>query len=242
MKQKPFITVKTPPYYIALGVKKVESSIRRVCGKEKEKEMLAKFDTYAKHYSALAKEGKITKDLERILVNKCLNTRTIESVGKTVHEKIGIYDTLTLLIELACYYGVMSVAFYEAGDLEQTTHYLIKAGEVHGMTYRLRPETRTAKQVLKQTTNEVEELWGHKYQILKKKTSKKISQKANAIKSAEYSAKIEFAKQRWLELPAWHDRTAKDTADKIIKEFSKSVPAKGRLSRLISEWKQQSKK
>lgn len=242
MKQKSFIKVKAPPYYIALGAKKVESSIKILCGEQKEKEMLVKFNAYTQHYSKLVKDGKINKELESSLINKCLDTRADAVTGKTVHEKIGVHNTLTLLIELACYYGVMSAAFYEDGDLEQTNHYLIKAGEVHGMLYRLRPEAKTARQVQKQTANEAEELWGERYQIVKKKTAKKISIKANSIKAAEYSAKVEFAKQAWVELSAWHIKPAGLTAEKLIKEHGKKVPGKDKLARLISEWKQQSKK
>jgi hypothetical protein len=242
MKQKPFIKVKAPPYYIALGIKKVESSIKILCGSKKEEEMLATLDTCIEFYTTLFKQGKVTQELERGLIDKCIFKPSNITPGKIFNEKIGVYKTLTLLIELACYYGVMSTEFYEDGNLEQADHYLIKAGEVHGMIYGLHREKRTAKQALIQTSKKVEESWGLRNQMITTKVAKRKSQKANTIKSAEYSKRVEFAKQKWIELPAWHSKPAGSTADKLIKEFGKSVPAKDKLARLISDWKQQLKK
>ena len=79
MKQKPFIKIKTPAYYIGLGLMKADSSIRPlfIYGRSaKNEEVLEKFDVYAQfeHYFNLAKKGMITDDIESALVSKCLRT------------------------------------------------------------------------------------------------------------------------------------------------------------------------
>lgn len=242
MSQKSFINAKAPPYYMAWGIKKVESSIKMVCHGELQNEMLAKFDAYTQLYSKIYKKGMVTEQLQSALVKKCLFTPHHEQPGEALIQKNGIYETLNRLVELASFYRVMSTASHENGELEQTCHYLIKAGEVHGMIFRLQFELRTARRAGRQAAKEAEVLWGHRYQIVKTNIAKRKSKKANSVKNAEYEQKIEFAKQEWIALSNWHNKSARSTAEKLIKTHGKKVPGKDKLARRISEWKQQFKK
>jgi hypothetical protein len=72
-----------------------------------------------------------------------------------------------------------------------------------------------------------------------KKNTKKTSVDANEAKNDDYLIRVNFAKQKWIDLPGWHTRSSIETADKLIKDFKKLVPAKNNLRRFIKVWQKQ---
>lgn len=141
------------------------------------------------------------------------------------------------VIKLTCFYCACATLYEDCKQYHLAVEYLMRASEVNGIASRLPVEvSRNQWTVFERVEGATT---AHQKNL---SVRKKTSENANAIKSADYLAKVEYAKQKWIELPTWHSRFASETADKLIKEFSKSVPAKDKLVRLISEWKQQSKK
>ena len=140
------------------------------------------------------------------------------------------------IIKNVCFYCACSIINEEIGAPIQAIQNLLQAAEITGVASRLGPEV--GRYMLR----------GYRHidvaqisQKLFKKIGKENSTDANIAKNNKYSVKVKFATDKWLEMPEWHLRTAGDTADKLIKEFKKLVPAKDSLIRLISVLKLQPK-
>jgi len=140
------------------------------------------------------------------------------------------------IVKNACFYCACSMVNEQIGAPIQAIQDLLQAAEITGSASRLGPEVY--RSIFSST---------HRFEGAKiaqqglEKTRRVNSEDGNIKKNRNHAAKMQFAKEKWLEMPELHDRTAGEIADKIIAEFKKSVPAKDTLRRLISVLKLQSK-
>ena len=150
MKQEPITVPPTIEQYIDGGLKKTASAVMTLLNIDNEKNIPKLFDIHVryKHYLALANNGKITKIFENALVNRYFfRHKEVDGTWDSFKRAMGINTSLALLLELAGYYGAMASVFHNGKNVQQSTHYLIKAGEIHGMLYRLVPEQLTSNRV-----------------------------------------------------------------------------------------------
>lgn len=138
----------------------------------------------------------------------------------------------------ACFYCACAIFFDGLGDDSTALSYLLLAAEMKGVMSRLAPEANRGKWGAFQSI-ETASITHKARESEFKKTKKKTSVDANDVKNDDYLIRVNFAKQKWVDLPDWHMRSAVETADKLIKDFKKEVPAKNNLRRLIKVWQKQ---
>jgi len=141
------------------------------------------------------------------------------------------------IVKNACFYCACSIVNEEIMAPIQAIQNLLQAAEITGSASRLAPE------VYRSIFSSAHHFEGAKITHQRLEKTRRINSKEGNIKKNEnYAAKMKFAEDKWLEMKELHNRTAGDAADKIIAKFTKLVPAKDALQRLISVLKLRNKK